>query len=269
MRVHPVTTLEDPRLAGYAKIRERDLVGRDGHFIAEGEVVLRVLLSTRPDVVLSIAITERRAERIFPLVEGLDLDVFVLPDEAMERLTGIELHRGILALARKFDETSADQVLACEGPAIALGLFGISNHDNVGGIFRNAAAFGAHGVLLDAASCDPFYRKAIRVSVGGVFKTRFCRGGTDVELVTAFRRAGYECVALSPNGGEALASAPFADKTALLLGAEGPGLSPGVLQQTRTVRIEMAPGFDSLNVAASSALALHHWFTRTQVSPSP
>jgi len=264
VRVHRVGTFEDPRVRGFAQIRERDLVGRDGRFIAEGEVVLRVLLDTNPRAIDSIAITERREARVLPLVEGHDLDIFVLPDSEMEKLTGIDLHRGILALARRFEAESPSAALSGSGPAIALGLFGLSNHDNVGGIFRNAAAFGVRAALLDDASCDPFYRKAIRVSVGGVFKTPFYRGGTDLAHVAAFRDAGFECVALSPNGDEELADAPFAARTALLLGAEGSGLSDAVLRQTRTIRIAMAPGFDSLNVAATSAVALHALFTRAR-----
>ena len=149
------------------------------------------------------------------------------------------------------------------GPvATVLGLVGLANHDNVGGVFRNAAAFGADAVLLDETSCDPLYRKAIRVSVGAALITPFSRGGTAGDLVGALAAAAFEVVALSPAGAEPLASYRRAPRTALLLGAEGPGLPPALLARTRTVRIGMAAGFDSLNVATASGIALHH-VTRT------
>jgi tRNA G18 (ribose-2'-O)-methylase SpoU len=113
-------------------------------------------------------------------------------------------------------------------------------------------------VLLDETSCDPLYRKAIRVSVGAALITPFSRGGTADDLVGALEEAGFEVVALSPAGAESLGSYRRAPRTALLLGAEGPGLSPALLARTRTVRIPMADGFDSLNVATASGIALHH-----------
>ncbi len=262
MRLHHLDDSTDPRIAAYADIRERDLVGRQGHFIAEGEVVLRVLAEHARGALQSVLVSEKRVEKVSPFLSELDIDVFAIPDAVMEAVTGIELHRGILGLGTRFTGATPGEVLDGEGPAFALGLFGLANHDNVGGIFRNAAAFGARGALLDSGSCDPFYRKAIRVSVGGVFKVPFFRGMDPLQLVDAFEASGYECVALSPNGREDLVSARFSEKTALLLGAEGPGLDDSVLKRVRNVRIAMKEGFDSLNVAASSAIALHALFER-------
>src|SRR5215213_989920 len=189
--------------------------------------------------------------------------VYVVPQAAMSEVAGFAIHRGLLAVGRREPMASPAELLRNAGPvATVLGLVGLANHDNVGGVFRNAAAFGADAVLLDETSCDPLYRKAIRVSVGAALITPFARGGTAGDLVGALAEAGFEVVSLSPAGAVPLAAYRRAPRTALLLGAEGPGLPPALLARTRTVRIPMAAGFDSLNVATASGIALHQ-VTRT------
>jgi tRNA G18 (ribose-2'-O)-methylase SpoU len=127
----------------------------------------------------------------------------------------------------------------------------------MGGLFRNAAAFGADAVLLDAACCDPLYRKAIRVSVGAALTTPFARLGADEDLAQTLAAAGLEVVALSPRGEVELAELSCGPRVAALFGAEGPGLDAGLLARSRSVRIGMAQGFDSLNVATTSGLVLY------------
>jgi tRNA G18 (ribose-2'-O)-methylase SpoU len=131
----------------------------------------------------------------------------------------------------------------------------------MGGIFRNAAAFGADAVLLDDTCCDPLYRKAIRVSVGAALTVPFARTGDGASLVRALAAAGFETVALSPRGETALGDLALGARAAALFGAEGPGLPAAVLDPTRPVRIAMAGGFDSLNVATTSGIVLHHLAT--------
>jgi len=256
----PVDDPRDPRLEPYRAVRERDLIGRQGRFIAEGEVVLRVLLARSRFGVESVLVSQKRAAAGGVLAEVPPrVPVYVVPQAAMSEVAGFAIHRGLLAVGRREPMTSAADLLRNAGPvATVLGLVGLANHDNVGGVFRNAAAFGADAVLLDDTSCDPLYRKAIRVSVGAALITPFSRGGTADDLVGALEEAGFEVVALSPAGAEPLASYRRAPRTALLLGAEGPGLPPALLERVRTVRIPMADGFDSLNVATASGIALHH-----------
>jgi tRNA G18 (ribose-2'-O)-methylase SpoU len=136
-------------------------------------------------------------------------------------------------------------------------LFGISNHDNMGGLFRNAAAFGVDAVLLDAACCDPLYRKAIRVSVGAALKVPVARLPTGEDPLALLERTGFTALALSPSGVEPLAGLARPDRAAVLLGTEGRGLDAALLRRARTVAIPMAAGWDSLNVAAASAVMLH------------
>jgi tRNA G18 (ribose-2'-O)-methylase SpoU len=177
----------------------------------------------------------------------------------MDAIVGFPIHRGVLAVARRAPLPPVRDLLAGlpEG-ALVVGLVGLANHDNVGGIFRNAAAFGAGAVLLDRETCDPLYRKAIRVSVGGALVVPFTRVESAEAMVEALRAAGFEVISLSPRGREALSQVRPSRRTALLLGAEGPGLPADVLARTRSVSIPMSGGFDSLNVATTSGIALHH-----------
>jgi tRNA G18 (ribose-2'-O)-methylase SpoU len=154
---------------------------------------------------------------------------------------------------------SAEALLAGVGArAVVLVLMGIANHDNLGGVFRNAAAFGVDGVVLDGDCCDPFYRKAIRVSIGATLSvpTAWLAPGQDV--IDLLARHRFQVLALSPNDEETLAALDPPARAAVLLGAEGPGLSKAVMERARTVGIPMANGFDSLNVATTSGIVLHH-----------
>jgi tRNA G18 (ribose-2'-O)-methylase SpoU len=168
----------DPRIAAYRDIRERDLVGREGLFVAEGETVVRVLLSRslHPPVSLLIA-----AKRVAGLAETLgprprDVPLYAASQPVMDAIAGFPVHRGILALGRRAPQPPAAALLTgLPGKALVVVLFAIANHDNMGGIFRNAAAFGADAVILDSDCCDPLYRKAIRVSVGAALTVPFAR----------------------------------------------------------------------------------------------
>ena len=263
--ITPVTDPADPRLAPYVAVRERDLVGRRGEFIAEGEVVLRVLLGAdarcRAD---SLLVAENRLARLAPMLEaaGEALPVYVASQAVMDAVVGFHIHRGMLAHGTQPVEPGADALLAALPPrAVLVALFGIANHDNIGGIFRNVAAFGAEAVLLDGACCDPFYRKAIRVSVGATLKVPFARLAATEDALAVLSRHGFEPLALTPGGLEPLAGLRRPDRAAILLGAEGSGLPPPLLAAARTLAIPMAPGWDSLNVAAASAVVLHHLTT--------
>ncbi|TBW32369.1 RNA methyltransferase [Siculibacillus lacustris] len=255
---------EDPRIADYRAIRERDLVGRRELFIAEGEVVLTTLIASRRHRPLSLLLD---ASRVAGLAERLatveaDVPIFVATRSVIDAIAGFPLHRGILAIGRRGALPDAAALLAGLGDrATVVVALGIANHDNMGGLFRNAAAFGADAVLIDAASCDPFYRKAIRVSVGHVLTVPFARIAAEVDPLGLLAAAGFEALALTPSGGEALAGLEPAARTAALFGTEGPGLSADLLARTRRVTIEMAPGVDSLNVATCAGVVLHRLAT--------
>lgn len=256
-----VTDPDDPAAAPFRSIKERDLVGREGLFIAEGETVLRAFVRDAPERVVSLLIDPKRREKLDDVFAGLPEDAPVhLADQAvLDAIAGFHLHRGVLAVGRKPDPVAAGDLLASlPARAMVLVLCGIANHDNIGGIYRNAAAFGADAIILDADCCDPLYRKAIRVSVGAALSVPTARLERGEDIADLLARTGFEALALSPSAPEVLARLKPAPRTAVLLGAEGPGLSPEVMARARTVGIPMANGFDSLNVATTSGIVLHH-----------
>lgn len=254
----------DPRIDSYRDIRERDLVGRAGLFVAEGKVVVEKLVDSPLHGLLSLLIGAKRVDGLRPLLARLpdDLPVYIAAQPVLDAIAGFAVHRGILAIGRRAAPLDGDALLArIGGDANVLLLSGIANHDNMGGIFRNAAAFGAAAVLLDADCCDPLYRKAIRVSVGATLLVPTARLAHGDDAVALLERHDFTPVALSPAGATAVADWLPAARNAVLLGAEGPGLSPDLLHRTQSLCIAMAAGFDSLNVATTSGIVLHHLAT--------
>jgi tRNA G18 (ribose-2'-O)-methylase SpoU len=260
-RFIPIEDADDSRIEGYRAVRERDLAGRHGLFVAEGEVVLRVLARSavyEPD---SVLLAEKRVEALRPLLEPLPAatPVYTAAQPVLDAIVGFHIHRGVLALGRRGTPPEAEALLAGLGPeALVVALFGIGNHDNMGGLFRNAAAFGADAVLLDPACCDPLYRKAIRVSVGAALSTSFAWLRQGEDALDLLERHGFTALGLSPAGKVRLADLRRPRRAALLLGSEGPGLPASVLDRATTVTIPMAGAFDSLNVATTCGIALHH-----------
>jgi tRNA G18 (ribose-2'-O)-methylase SpoU len=255
----------DPRIAAYRAIRERDLVGRENRFVAEGKVVLNVLFSARRFEAESVLVLENRLAGL----EGTlalaprQLPVYVASQNVMDDIAGFPIHRGILAIGRR-RETADPAALIRSLPeqALVVVLVGISNHDNVGAIFRNAAAFGADAVLLDGTCCDPLYRKAIRVSVGAALKVPFVIGTTAPQIHAMLEQERFTQFALTPGGTDDVSELVPKGRQAIYLGTEGAGLPAALMARMQTVRINMADDFDSLNVAAASAVALHRLWRR-------
>ncbi len=254
----------DPRIAGLVGIRERDLTGREGLFIAEGTVVLRMLGSAPAKAngfaAEAILLLESRLAGLSDVLAafGEDVPVYVASTEVFDAIAGFNMHRGVLALGRKpAPEAGAALLGNLPETSLVLAGCGLSNHDNVGSIFRNAAAFGADAVFLDETSCDPLYRKAIRVSVGSVLSVPFARGLGAESMLQALAAAGFEIWGLSPRGTVPVAAIPAARRIALVLGTEGEGLPDTILSAFRTARIPQRPGLDSLNVATASGIALY------------
>jgi len=252
----------DERIAAYRNIREKDVVGRQGCFVAEGKVVLNLLLSAARFRAESVLVLENRLAGLHDLLAKCPrgTPIYVAGAAVMDAVAGYPVHRGILAIGRRTVDLSVSDILARLGPrALLVTLCGIANHDNIGSIFRNAAAFGADAVLLDQTCCDPLYRKAIRVSVGAALKVPFARGGTISDLLHELETADIDIVALSPAGRTDIRIAARAKRLSLLLGSEGDGLPRAILDRLQTVRIPIASDFDSLNVATASGIALAHF----------
>lgn len=253
---------DDPRIAAYTAIRERDLTGgTDGRFIVEGKVTLGILLAKSRFEIQSLFLCETRLEPLADLLVSVPnhVPIYTAPQALMDEIAGFPIHRGVLACAKKGEPLDLISVL---GPKRLLVLNVISNHDNVGAAFRNAAAFGVGGVLLDERSCDPLYRKAIRVSSGSSLWLPYTHGGTGAQHIRALNDAGYTVWAMTPRANATpLQDMPVPDKLAIMLGAEGMGLPDALIEQADAVRIPMAAGFDSVNVATAGAIALSHVFS--------
>ena len=259
--IEQIATPDDPRVAAYREVKEKDLVGRQGLFMAEGEVVLRRLIDAPDMETVSVLVAQKRLDKLADALARLPsaTPVYVAEPQVLDAVAGFPLHRGMLAIGRRRATPDAGALLASlPKDALVLVLVGIANHDNMGGLFRNAAAFGVDAVLLDATSCDPLYRKAIRVSVGAALTTPFARIAPEEDLIALLTDQGFTPLALTPRGATPLSQLARPRRAAVILGAEGPGLPQALIDHAAPVAIPMANNFDSLNVAVTAGIVLHH-----------
>jgi tRNA G18 (ribose-2'-O)-methylase SpoU len=255
-----LSTAEDPRIAEYAGVADPALARSGGFFVAEGRIVVRRLIEDGSYCIRSVLLSEAAQQQLVGELARLDsrVPIYVCPVQSFREMTGFHMHRGCVALVDRPASRGVRELV--EGARLVLMLESIANADNVGGIFRNAAAFGADGVLLDAATCDPLYRKAIRTSMGAVLRVPFARAEW-AEALPIVRSSGFTVVALTPDERaepiDRFAENRLVDRLALLLGNEGSGVSAAVwaLADAR-VRIPMTRQVDSLNVAVAAGIAL-------------
>jgi tRNA G18 (ribose-2'-O)-methylase SpoU len=256
---------DDPRVALYRGLPDavlrRRIEGRHGVFVVEGARTVRVLLGTTFPV-LSVLLLSERLDGLADVVTAArerGAPIYVANRDALDRIAGFPIHRGVLALAQRGAAAEPMALLAGVGAAVLVE--GVNDHENLGAIFRNAAALGAGAVLLDPACCDPLYRRSVRVSVGQVLRVPFARLAPWPEAIADVVQAGFAVVALDPGAPEhieSVAAVTAGRRLAVLVGAEGNGLSdPARAAATHRVRIPMAAGVDSLNVATALAIALH------------
>lgn len=248
-RVAPYTTLRDGELGAHARR------GR-GVFVAEGPSPVRRLLDSGWGVD-SLLVEERRAAEAAAWIGARDseVDLYVASREVLRAIVRFRLHQGVVALGlRPAPRTVADVV---DGARLVVAFEQVNDHENLGVVFRSAAALGADAVLLGPGSCDPLYRRCVRVSMGHVLDVPFAATGAWPDAVAALD--GLRTVALTPDAA-VTAVDELADgaPSALLLGAEGPGLTPATMAAADVrARIPIAPGVDSLNVAVTASIALH------------
>ena len=272
-----VPTIDDPRLDAYARLTEVQLRNKlepeKGMFIAESSKVIEraVAGGMQP---LSLLMEEKFLTGMQPILDeisrrypGLDLPAFILPHGQLKKLTGFELTRGALGAFRRPVPASVEDV--CRGARRVAVLEDITNHTNVGAIFRSAAALGIDAVLVTQACYDPLYRRAVRVSMGTVFQVPWARIGADSgatgtgswahDGIPLLHSLGFKTAALALSDNSISLDNPqlaAEEKLALVLGTEGDGLAAHTIANCDyTVRIPMAHQVDSLNVAAASAVA--------------
>lgn len=254
---------EDPRLDDYRHLtdaaarRSIEAGGaQHGIFVVEGPLALDQLRASAHRI-RSVLVTPARAESMGDRLVGFE-PVLVADRAVLADACGFDVHRGVLAAADRPAPSEPSEIL--EGRSRVLVLEGVNDNENVGALFRNAAALGLDAVLLDAACTDPLYRRSIRVSSGWSLRLPFARADRTAQLLAALADRGIRTLALTPSPGAVPVDVAAADglldgPVAFVVGAEGPGLTADTIDACdAAVRVPMAPGVDSLNVATSLAV---------------
>src|SRR5262245_8189351 len=251
----------DPRLAEFRNVPDADLLARHGLFVAEGRLVVRRLLLESSLATRSLMVTEVAYASLKDALEGRHtLPVFEVPQEVMNDIIGFNIHRGCLALGERPPGRSLTDLTAGARQLVAIERVG--NADNVGSVFRNAAAFGVDGILVGPSCTDPLYRKAIRTSMAAALTMPFVVARAWPDVLRELHTDGWAVIAMTPSA----SAMPLADvaeivhglRIVVLVGHEGDGLTPDSLEASSyQARIPMVSRVDSVNVATAVAIALY------------
>ncbi|MCW2495944.1 RNA methyltransferase [Jatrophihabitans sp.] len=258
MQLIEVSDAADDRLADFRDLMDSDVrPDRRGVVIAEGVNVVERLLSS-PYPVRAVFGVPARIEALRPFLEPLDVPVFVADKWLLSDVVGFRVTRGVLAAAERATPPDLDALLG--GARHVAVLEALNDFENLGALFRNAAAFGVDAVLLDPRCADPLYRRSVRVSMGHVLRIPFVTlPGPWPASLSVLATHGFQTLALTPAAETDLRRIVPPERWAVLLGAEGPGLTLETLAMAdHRVAIPMAPGVDSLNVATAAAVAFAH-----------
>ena len=262
MPVERIECANDARAAAYRDLRDGGLLRARGLFVAEGRLVVRRAIEDGRYRIESLLVNDAALRDLAPSIERLDpsIPIFVCPADQFAGVTGFDVHRGCLALVRRPPETTVAALV--EGASTLVVLEAVANADNVGGVFRNAAAFGADGVVLSPTTCDPLYRKAVRTSMAAALRVPFARASGDEwpAVFDMMRARGFTLVALTPRAPSSLETfaARRPPRIALVVGAEGDGLTAEAERAAdERVRIPISGAVDSLNLAVAVGIALY------------
>ena len=242
-------------------VTRRRVEREGGYFVVEGIVAIERLLSLARWRVRTLALLPRVAERFAGRLDAVDAPVVVADEVVLRQVVGFDIHRGALASVDRIEPIDAGDLVPIDG--LLLVAEGVNDHENLGALYRNAAAFGVRGVLLDPTCADPFYRRSVRVSLGNVLAVPTGRLASLPAGLISLADRSVTTIALTPHSERSLSDLTAADlgsgAVALVVGAEGPGLTDSTLAAaTHRIAIDMAAGVDSLNVATAAAIALHH-----------
>jgi tRNA G18 (ribose-2'-O)-methylase SpoU len=250
----------DRRLDDYRSVKDGALWRERGLFVAEGRLVVRRVIEQRTLQVRSVLVNPAADRQLDDVLTRLspEVPVYTCNSDVCTKVSGFAIHRGCLALVQRPDPRELKAVLS--DARLVVVTEALTDPDNVGGVFRNAAAFGADAVILSPTCCDPLYRKAIRTSMGMTLRVPFARAEPWPDALDVVAAAGFTIAALTP-GTPAGTIDEFAATTvtriALLVGTEGAGLSAAARARAHvSVRIPIAPQVDSLNVAVATGIAL-------------
>jgi tRNA G18 (ribose-2'-O)-methylase SpoU len=250
---------DDHHLDPYRHVGEPQWLESRRLFVAESRFVVERLLAEPRYELESIAVTPTAFEALAPSLESVRCDVLICERHLLQDITGFNFHRGCIALAHRPEEREAATLLS--GRRI-VALEGVGNPDNVGGIFRTAAALGVDGIVLDRGCADPYYRKTIRTSMAATLQMPWARAGEWLEALQQFRAEGFTVVALSPATGNATieefsSRVKRHERLVVMFGAEGHGLTERSTDVAHErVRIPIEPGVDSLNIVVAAGIVL-------------
>jgi tRNA G18 (ribose-2'-O)-methylase SpoU len=250
-----IESADDPRVADYLGLRDRVSNPADDFFIAESELVLTRLVTSK-FTARSFLLSQSRYERLKDLIEPKRVPIYVASREVMEQIAGFDIHRGALASVKRRRNPTLPDVLA--GARRLLVLEGSNDLENIGAVARSARALGFDAMILDPTCADPYSRRAVRVSMGEMLHLPVARCESWPSPLEYLNKAGWETWALTPAAeANSLYDMGMPDKVALVAGAEGPGLTDAARQATTyDVRIPMHRGVDSLNLGHALAIAM-------------
>ncbi len=257
--VRRITHLDIPGLEPYLTLRRPEQHKVEGIFVAEGEKVVRRLLSSGIPV-LSILLTTEWYARLFPDATSLPCDVYVAEHALLETITGVRLHQGIMAVGRVPQERTLEEELrGLDRPCLLVALDGVVQVENLGVIARTCAAFGVQVLLVGENSCSPYLRRAVRNSMGAVFQLRCIHTPNLRESLTWLRDScGVHPIVAVPGSQSLLSGVDLTGDICLILGNEDAGISPEVAALAgQSVAIPIRLGIDSINVASASAVLLY------------
>jgi tRNA G18 (ribose-2'-O)-methylase SpoU len=257
MIISHVDDADDPRVAPYVNVRERDVL-HNGLFICEGKFILERLLAQKRFPPVSALMTPDRLQPLRDILAHAaePFEVMVTTQTVMNRVAGYDVHRGILACARTATVAGSEtDVQAMLGPSNHVAFVsGVANGENLGSILRNAAALGIDGVIIDQRSIHPLSRRSIRVSMGAALALPWLRVATITPAIGIALDLGYTVYGLTPSAPTLVEQTTFGERSAVVFGEEAHGLPLAALDISTPLSIPMARGVDSLNVAATSAI---------------
>jgi tRNA G18 (ribose-2'-O)-methylase SpoU len=266
----PVNSLDDPLLAPYRNLKDKELAKGGGRFIAEGEHVVRRLLASATPVE-SVLLATRKESAVAPLVPP-SVKLFIATDDLIERLIGFEFHSGVLACGIRPPSPSLHSVIPPPPqPALITICQEITNAENLGSLIRISAAFGANAMLIGERSCDPYFRQSVRVSMGTIFALPIIRSEnllSDLDQLKEMQITRFATV-LDKNADPLDALTPPA-RLAIVFGSEAQGLDAETITHCdRRITIPMKLGTDSLNVAVAAGIFLFYLSRHSLLIPSP
>ena len=260
-RIEPVTSLDIPELEPYRTMRRSEGHRAKQIFVAEGEKIVRRLLESSLAIV-SLLLPEKWLQENRSLIERRSepFTIYTADKEVLEQLIGFTMYQGVLGIGRIPKLPSLDEMISSSpAPRLFVALDGVNNAENLGGLVRNCAAFGVQALLVGNTSSSPYLRRAVRGSMGTVFKLPVLEELDLPVVLQQLRSRSIRCVAAHPRGsGASLAEANFSGDCCIVFGSEGHGIAPQVLSACdEAVAIPMSLGVDSLNVTSSTAVFLY------------